>query len=663
MRSPKIVYTVKLGELAEVPGTPFAYWAPKTLRDLFQKFPPLDRDVARMPDKPKIADVKVGLQTSDDLRFTRFWWEVPVEKIGTSNEETFQGKKWVPFENDVFLFYFYGGLTTVVNWEKGGEEIKRYIVERYPYLQGKWEWVVKNESFYFRAGLAWSVGLQRSQLNKALKLQRMPFRILPKGCIFGVAAQGVLANEADRWWLLVILTSRVMFFISRCIGIDKMPGTSYCAELPIALPNEEQRLVLTSLSREAHDRLREWATGDETATVFVAPWILQVYDAVRSGTLGMPKTGHPLSRDFEWRYGIPEASLEHARNALQNRFSLYALAEACVIWEAELRRRIDEIQKQIDDEVFHLYEISDEDRAIIETEMGKLIEAEELEDEEIEAEGEPEEKIQSEDILSVEEHIKRFIHYLAHQVIKEDPDGIVPLKDCYLAGGTELELGLASRVRKKLEEIFGQEAMSTIERELQQALGSSLEDWLAEEFFSYHIGLFRLRPIIWQIVLPVNSQLQRRRRSARRTLSQSMLSDFSVFIYWHKLDSDTLRKIRYIYLQPFLDSAEREVNQLEKKLIELLEKNVSINEINNEQNKLKQARYKLEALKTLAQRIEELLRPCTFHVESRSEWVRNKVNEIVSNGYRPNLDYGVRVNIEPFKQKGILHRDAERVKG
>jgi hypothetical protein len=611
-----------------------------------------------MPDKPKIADVKVGLQTSDDLRFTRFWWEVPVEKIGTSNEETFQGKKWVPFENDVFLFYFYGGLTTVVNWENGGEEIKAYRDANGRQLSRP-----QNESFYFRAGLVWSVGLQRSQLKKALKLQRMPFRILPKGCIFGVAAQGILANESDTWWLLAILTSSALFFASRCMGVDKMPGTSYCAELPIALPNEEQRLILTSLSREAHDCLREWATGDETATVFVAPWILQVYDAVKSGTLGMPKTGHPLSRDFEWRYGIPEPALEHARNALQNRFSLYALAEACVIWEAELRRRIDEIQRQIDDEVFHLYEISNEDRAIIEAEMGKSIEAEELEGEETEEKGEPEEEIQPEDILSVEEHIKRFIHYFAHQVIKEDPDGIVPLKDCYLAGSTELELGLASRVRKKLEEIFGQEAMPTIERELQQALGSSLEDWLAGEFFSYHIGLFRLRPIIWQIVLPVNPEPRRRQRSARRTLSQNMLSDFSVFIYWHKLDSDTLRKIRYIYLQPFLDSAEREINQLEKKLIELLEKKASIKEITNEQNRLNQARYKLEALKTLAQRIEELLRPCTFHVESRSEWVRNKVNEIVSNGYRPNLDYGVRVNIEPFKQKGILHRDAERVKG
>jgi hypothetical protein len=374
----------------------------------------------------------------------------------------------------------------------------------------------------------------------------------------------------------------------------------------------------------------------------------------------MPKTGHPLSRDFEWRYGIPEPALEHARNALQNRFSLYALAEACVIWEAELRRRIDEIQRQIDYEVFWLYEISDEDRAIIEAEMAKPIETEELEGEETEAEGEPEEEIQPEGVLTAEEHIKRLIHYLAHQVIGKDPDGIVPLQDCYPAGRNELELGLVSRVRKKLQEIFGEGAMPTVERELQQALGSRLEDWLAREFFGYHVGLYRLRPIIWQIALPSSPESQRNQRSRRRSATQTVQTDFSVFIYWHKLDSDTLRKVRHIYLQPFLDAVEKEI---QRGIERVTSGDLTVSQLKDEAQRLSQAQSRLEALKSLAQRIDELLQPHTLQVESRSEWVKEKVNEIVANGYSPNLDYGVRVNIEPLKQKGILPRGAERVRG
>jgi hypothetical protein len=155
MAKNRVVFTVTLGELAEVPGTPFAYWAPKSLRDLFQKFPPLDRDVARMPDKPKIADVKQGLATADDLRFTRFWWEVPVEKIGTSNEETFQGKKWVPFAKGGRPFYH--DIQLVVNWENGGEEIKAWINPRTgrPY-SNVWMLRQTEQNFFFRAGLAWA---------------------------------------------------------------------------------------------------------------------------------------------------------------------------------------------------------------------------------------------------------------------------------------------------------------------------------------------------------------------------------------------------------------------------------------------------------------------------------------------------------------------------
>jgi len=165
MAKNRVVFTVTLGELAEVPGTPFAYWAPKSLRDLFQKFPPLDRDVARMPDKPKIADVKHGLQNNDDLRFTRFWWEVPVEKIGTSNEETFQGKKWVPFAKGGKPFYH--DIQLVVNWENGGEEIKAYALERYPYLRGNPNWAVGAKTNPSTSALGW-----RGQLEMTLSQHR-----------------------------------------------------------------------------------------------------------------------------------------------------------------------------------------------------------------------------------------------------------------------------------------------------------------------------------------------------------------------------------------------------------------------------------------------------------------------------------------------------------
>ena len=140
------------------------------------------------------------------------------------------------------------------------------------------------------------------------------------------------------------------------------------AKLPIPtnwLENEN----LLSLTREAYDYLREWSTGDETATVFVAPWIVQVWLRRQGKTDAdwMPTTGHPLARDFAWS---DWASARAIRQALAEGpvapVSLRALAEACVRWQSSLQERLAEIQAQIDDEVYRLYGISDEDRSLIE---------------------------------------------------------------------------------------------------------------------------------------------------------------------------------------------------------------------------------------------------------------------------------------------------------
>lgn len=649
--SDRIVFTVTLGELAEVPGTPFAYWAPKSLRDLFQKYPPLDRDLAGVPDKPKIADLKVGLQTSDDLRFTRYWWEVPVDEIATSSEETFHGKKWVPFVKGGKPFYY--DIQLVVNWRNNGEEIRNFSSA-----------VIRNESFYFRAGLAWA---------EVVSQQCFDMLYLPRGSIFSTSSHAIFSFD-DRilWSLLAFGNSKLAWVIFRLIdSTAHSKSVGYVAKLPVSRAILDNP-TLSNFAFKAYNLLREWTTGEETATVFVKPWILQVWDAVQ-GTWNVhtmrPVTGHPLAHDFEWHYGPPQEVLELCRKRIQEEgFSLRTLAEACVEWKIAVHSCIEEIQRRIDDEVYRLYEITGKDRKMIEVGFSEvedededleLEEAQTKEDEEIEEE---EKKTEStEKLMSVEEHIKRLIHYLAHRVIREDPDGIVPLHDCYPAGKNQLVLGLASRVRGKLKEIFGEGAMPKVELELQQILGKKLDEWLATELFGYHVGLYRRRPIVWQIVPPSN--FNGSKRSRKRSSDRDLSVDFSVFIYWHKLDTDTLFKVKHVYLQPFLDAAERDVEKLEKQVIELQRNEAPRKQLNELERTLNQKRAEYSALKALSERIDELLRPHSLEVESRSEWVKEKVNEIVSSGYKPNRDYGVRVNIEPLKQRGILSKDAERVKG
>jgi hypothetical protein len=647
MPANRIVFTVTLGELAEVPGSPFAYWAPESLRRLFKKYPPLDRDVAGMPDQPKVADVKVGLQTSDDLRFTRYWWEVPVETIATSREETRRGKKWVPFAKGGRPFYH--DIALVVNWGNDGEEIKNYKD-----ANGRLMSRPQNEAFYFRPGLAWA---------EVVSAHRIEAYNVPSGVICGHTAHEVYPKYSGQGWSIngLLLSAPVAEILRILDPLSHHRPSGYVAFTPV--PNLESASDLSEVTHEAHDILREWATGEETSPVFVAPWVVQILWRWQGWTDAdlRPVTGHPVARDFTWS---DWPSAQAIRQALAEGpvapVSLRALAEACVRWQSSLQERLAEIQAQIDDEVYRLYGISDEDRSLIEAELGRVeeVEAEAEESEEsaeaLEAE---EEAGPPEGVLPPEEHIRRLVHHLAHQAIREDPDGIVPLYDCYPVGATEVERGLPYRVREKLKGLFGPDALSRVEREIQEALGRPLDEWLATDFFGYHVSLYRLRPIIWQIVPPVE------RTRGRRSTATGAGPPFSVFVYWHRLDADTLRKVRAVYLQSYLDAGFAEVSSAEQRLRELRISGAARPYLTAAERNLEAARARYEALRSLADRLDGLLRPHTLQVQSRSEWVKEKVQEIVAQGYRPVRDYGVRVNVEPLKQAGILPRDAQRVKG
>lgn len=634
MANNRIVFQTTLGELAEVPGSPYAYWAPQSLRELFRKYPPLDRDVAGMPEKPKIADVKVGLQTSDDLRFTRFWWEVPVDEIGTSREETWQGKKWVPFAKGGRPFYH--DIQLVVNWENDGAEIKNFDRA-----------VVRNESFYFRAGLAW--------LDKLSWAQSTPitFKVffLSPGSVFSQVTYAGFVEKSSLWNLIACMQSTL--FSNLYHIIDPHPQhtlVGVVSRLPL------QNFALTSktmcsLAREAYDLLREWDTGNETSTQFIAPWVLQVWRGFDPAQ--RPVTGHPLAKDFAWSdWSATKEVRGEGTGAWRGPVSLAALAEEVMRREGLLRHRLEEIRRQIDDEVYRLYGIGEADRRLIEAELAEETAAEEAEDTERQAEEDAEEASVAEAVtLSVPEHIRRLLHYFAHRAIAADPDGIVPLADLWLPDGRK-EPGLAARVREKLAGEFGAENLTVIEEEIATILGKPFERWLAEDLFACHLTLYRLRPIIWQL----SSYAFAPRRGRRNEPA------FSCFLYWHRIDRDTLYKVQHFYLRPLLTVTEREVERLAGEVARAQSEAVRVRRRREEEYQA--ALDRREELSTFDAALSRLLAPQgSLRVESRSEWVKERVNELVVNGYRPERGWGVRVNIEPLKQAGVLARDAARVKG
>ena len=135
-----------------------------------------------MSDK-KISDVKHT--TGDDYRFTRRFWELHPSSI---NQD-----KWVPFSKGEKLIRFFYDIDLVVDWRNDGKNIKEYVTGKYPYLKGKWQWVVKNSDFYFKEGLTYCYSTPNG----------FGIRHLPKNCIFGHKASLILPFSNKYIWYLL----------------------------------------------------------------------------------------------------------------------------------------------------------------------------------------------------------------------------------------------------------------------------------------------------------------------------------------------------------------------------------------------------------------------------------------------------------------------------
>jgi type II restriction/modification system DNA methylase subunit YeeA len=141
VKNPSVDYrfSTYTNEFGKIPGSPIAYWVSKKVREIFEKSTPLG----------EIAEPKTGLQTGDNSRFTRLWFEVNYNNIGFSFKNIEQAseskKKWFPFNKGGRFRKWAGNDEFIVNWENNGEEIRKCKSS-----------CVRNTEFYFKKGITWT---------------------------------------------------------------------------------------------------------------------------------------------------------------------------------------------------------------------------------------------------------------------------------------------------------------------------------------------------------------------------------------------------------------------------------------------------------------------------------------------------------------------------
>ncbi|MES4792705.1 MAG: hypothetical protein C4321_06680, partial [Chloroflexota bacterium] len=183
--APSVVSTPRQADLLAIPETPFVYW----LRPKFFELLKSDR---RLSD---VAEVRVGLQTSDNDRFLRCFWEV--SEFGVVRDGKPVSGRWFWYAKGGRYQKWAGLEWLVVDWADNGREIRSFPNA-----------VIRNETYYFRPGLTYT---QIARLSLGIRQLR--------GAIFGHASNAIFPmSDSDQLPLACVLNARLASFCLRTIA-------------------------------------------------------------------------------------------------------------------------------------------------------------------------------------------------------------------------------------------------------------------------------------------------------------------------------------------------------------------------------------------------------------------------------------------------------------
>jgi hypothetical protein len=138
--------------------------------------------------------------------------------------------------------------------------------------------------------------------------------------------------------------------------------------------------------------------------------------------------------------------------------------------------------------------------------------------------------------------------------------------------------------------------------------GMSLEEWIKTKFFESHCKLFHHRPFIWHIW-------------------DGRKDGFHAFVNYHKLDNKNLERLTHVYLGEWIERQKSAVEHQEPT-----------------------AEARLAAAQELQRKLE-LIRTGEAPYDIFVRW-KTKAEQPI--GWEPDLNDGVRMNIRPFVEAGIL---------
>jgi hypothetical protein len=288
---------------------------------------------------------------------------------------------------------------------------------------------------------------------------------------------------------------------------------------------------------------------------------------------------------------------------------------------ASVKKRHDQlrsVENKIDDEVFHLYDLSMEDRAIIETEVGSSPEFSTPSREEITAcwigyaigivmrrFSPGTESALGSAIVDKKHLFTAETEQALHNLVLQQPIGILDPAD---------PGDLATRIARALDLMLGEACTGEIIEAIGGELGEpekALREYLKKDYWKLHLQWYRKRPIYWLIQTPKKS--------------------WSVYIFHERMTADTLFLLKgNRYLAAKLNATRQRIKELGQSIK------------NAEGRERKQFEKELAETEDLFADLEAFDKNLSAILEKT-----NERGEVV--GWKPELDDGVILNLAPLR--------------
>jgi hypothetical protein len=211
------LYRAKPDEFRSIPGSPVAYWVSDRMREIF----------AQSSSVGSHVDSKQGLATADNNRFLRRWHEASITSIGfgllSTQEAKLSNLRWFPLNKGGTFRRWYGNHDFIVNWMDDGREVKAHVNQRYPYLKGNINYVIKDQGRFFQQSVSWS----------NVTSSDSAFRYYPPGFIYGDTGHSAFFdNNRDRNRLIAFCNNKFCAAASAVLSPTLQFHIGYFDQLP-----------------------------------------------------------------------------------------------------------------------------------------------------------------------------------------------------------------------------------------------------------------------------------------------------------------------------------------------------------------------------------------------------------------------------------------------